>query len=187
MPAINWNKVFSQCFPAKGATKEELKALISTIGKPLSEEEARAISASQSNPFPKTDPFHAAFKPFDPWKWLLPSKPLPFAFLDFLEWSNGGSFVSGGRRFDPIFSTSELRDYLVGYNVPQYMPNSLPFAFDGNGDFYIFDMRRDSVEGEYPILFTGSENLGYEDAILVATSFVEACKGTTDPADLYMK
>jgi len=65
------------------------------------------------------------------------------------------------------------------------MPDSLPFAFDGYGDFYLFDMRRDPVEGEYPILFILSGNLGYEDAIIVATSFVEACNGTTNPSDLY--
>jgi hypothetical protein len=67
------------------------------------------------------------------------------------------------------------------------MPGSLPFAFDGKGCFYLFDMRSGSVEGEYPVLFTGSGNLGYDDAVRVAESFVETCNGTTDPADLYLK
>jgi hypothetical protein len=40
---------------------------------------------------------------------------------------------------------------------------------------------------EYPILFTAAGNLGYDDAVLVADSFLEACKGTTDPGDAYMK
>jgi hypothetical protein len=185
MPGIKWKEVFSQRFPAKGATRDELQALVSTICKPFSEEECRSINAAQSNPFPETDPLHATYKSFDPRKWRPPSKPLPPSYMDFLEWSNGGSFVSGERRFDPFFSTPELRDYLVGYNVPEYMPDSLPFAFDGYGDFYLFDMRREPIEGEYPILFTLSGNLGYEDAILVASSFVEACKGTTNPNDLY--
>jgi hypothetical protein len=182
---IRWETVFSQLFPVNGATAADLSDLAATIGKPLSEEEARAVNASQSNPFPETDPLHAAYKPFDPQRWRFPSRPLPLSYVDFLKWSNGGSFVNGERCFDPFFSTPELRSYLVGYHVPQYMPESLPFAFDGCGDFYLFDMRRDPADGEYPILFTLAGNLSYEGAVFVTSSFVEACKGTTNPADLY--
>lgn len=185
MPLIKWDQMFSQQFPAKGATAAELLTLASAISQPLSEQEIQAVNASQSNSFPETDPLHNTYNPIECRKWRLPSRPLPCSYLEFLEWSNGGSFVSGERRFDPFFSTSELRDYLVGYNVPQYMPDSLPFAFDGYGDFYLFDMRCDPVEGEYPILFTLSGNLGYEDALLLSASFVDACKGTRDPNELY--
>jgi len=187
MPSIRWENVFTQCFPAMGATKEELQALVSTICKPLSEEEALIINASQSNPFPKTDLLHATYEPFDPRRWRLPLKPLPPSFIGFLQWSNGGSFLSGKRWFDPILSTSDLREYLLSYHIPQYMPESLPFAFDGGGNFYLFDMRNDPIDGEYPILFTGAGNLGYEDAVFVADSFIEACKGKTSPFNLYMK
>jgi len=182
---IKWDDLFSQCFPANGATADDLTALSVNLRAPLSEEEVRAVNTSQMNPFSEMDLLHATYKPFDPRKWLLPSKPLPSSYADFLKWSNGGSFVSGERRFDPFFSTSELRAYLVGYNVPQYMPEALPFAFDGCGNFYLFDMRSDPVEGEYPILFTLAGNLGYEDALLIATSFLDVCKGTTNLADDY--
>lgn len=135
------------------------------------------------NPFPKKHPLHASYKPFDPRKWQIPAKPLPASFLDFLKWSNGGAFINGDQKFDPIFSTKTLRDYLVSYAVPQYMPEALPFAFDGGGNFYLFDMRSDSASGEHPVLFTATGNLGYDDAVLVADSFLETCKGTTDRRD----
>jgi len=187
MPQSKWAKLFSKRFPAKGATKAELSALVASISQPLSEAEVRAINVSQRNPFQKKHPLHATWKPFDPLKWQIPARPLPASFLDFLKWSNGGAFISGKRTFDPIFSTKTLRDYLVAYNVPQYMPGALPFGFDGGGTFYLFDMRADPVGGEYPVLFTAAGNLGYDDAALVADSFPEACQGTTDARDLYMK
>jgi hypothetical protein len=187
MPDVVWEKVFSQSFPEKGATEAELKRFMAAISKPLSPREVQAVNASQSNPFPKTDPLHAVYRPFDPRKWQLPSRPLPPTYLDFLRWSNGGTFVNGKRTFNPIFPTSTVRDYLVGYNVPQYMPGALPFALDGGGCFYLFDMRRDPVEGEYPVLYVGAGNLGYDDAVRVARSFVNTCKGKTDPGDRYMR
>jgi hypothetical protein len=181
MPRRKWEKVFSKSFREKGATKTELLALIASVSAPLAEAEIQAINASQSNPFPKNDPLHALYKPFDPRRWLLPDKPLPASFLEFLKWSNGGSFFNSDRQFDPFFCTTKLREYLVGYHVPQYMPQALPFAFDGGGRFYLFDMRSNSVDGEYPILFVSSGNLSYRDAVLVADSFLEACQGTTNP------
>ena len=186
MKRINWKQMFSQDPPEEGATKEEVQALASTICEPLSAEEIQQINASQSNPFPASDPLHGKYKPFDPRKWQLPSQPLPPSYLDFLRWSNGGEVASGDRQFG-FFSTATLREYLLSYNVPQYMPGALPFAFDGGGCFYLFDMRKEPVDGEYPILFVGAGNLGYEDAVHVADSFVDACKGTTDPADEYMQ
>jgi len=188
MPRINWEKVFSKCFPENGATEAELLALTSTICNLLSDEEVGAINASQRNPFhKKTHPLYATWKPYDPRRWQLPSKPLPRSYLAFLKWSNGGSFIIGERRFDPLFRADTLRSYLLCYSIPQYMPESLPFAFDGGGCFYLFDMRCDPVKGEYPILFADAGNLGYDDAAVVAASFVEACKGRTDPRDLRKK
>jgi hypothetical protein len=121
-----WEKVFSQRFPVKGATKAELLALTSSISQPLSEAEIQAVNASQRNPFPKKDPLHTTWKPFDPRKWQISAKPLPASYLDFLKWSNGGAFINGRRKFDPMFSTKTIRDYLVSYCVPQYMPGHCP-------------------------------------------------------------
>ena len=80
-----------------------------------------------------------------------------------------------------------MREYLLAYHVPQYMPRALPFAFDGSGRFYLFDMRDRPIQGEYPVLYVGAGSLRYEDAVAVASSFVEACRGTTDPADRHTR
>jgi SMI1 / KNR4 family (SUKH-1) len=153
MPFPSWNKVFSKQYPAKRATDAQLRELISTVSSPLSDGEISAIVAEQRNPFPKSDPMHDSYRPFDPCKWRLPSHPLPDSYLDFLRWSNGGSFFNCERSFDPFFNTTEIREYLLAYHIPQYMPEALPFAFDGGGSFYLFDMRQPPTNGEYPILF----------------------------------
>jgi hypothetical protein len=178
--------VFKRRYPVPGATQAELSELIASLQRPLSEVEIATLNASQRNPFPKTDPMHGTYKPFDTRKWLLPGKPLPESHVRFLSWSNGGAFFNRDRAFDPFFATHEIRSYLLSYHIPQYMPGAVPFAFDGAGAFYLFDMRADPVGGEYPIRYVGSGNLNYEDSVLVASSFVEACRGTSNPADDYI-
>jgi hypothetical protein len=181
-----WSSLFTASFPVEGASEDELRTLVAALSKPLSEEEISAVNALQSNAFLASDPLHRHCAAADARDWRIPTNPLPPAYLDILRWSNGGSFWSGDRRFDPFFSASEIRPYLVGYQMPQFMPDAIPFAFDGGGNFYLFDMRRPSIGGEYPILFVGSGNLGYNDAVLVATSFVEACRGSSDPSQVYL-
>lgn len=184
---IDWSSVFADAYPEPGASEEDLAAALADLRRLLSDEEADEIARSLTNPFPKSDPLHFSWRPFDPRRWTLPSGPLPRSYLSLLRWSNGGAFSNGDRNFDPFLPCDRLREYLLCYHVPQYMPLALPFALDGGGNFYLFDMRQNPVEGEYPVLYVGAGNLDYEDAVLVASSFVEACRGMTDPAERYMR
>jgi hypothetical protein len=181
--SINWPAVFAEAHSQPGASAEDLACALADLRKPLSGREAAAIAQSQSNPFPGGDPLHAAWRPFDPRGWRMPRRPLAPSYLSFLRWSDGGSFVNGDRCFDPFLPCSRLREYLLAYHIPHYMRGALPFAFDGGGGFYLFDMRAESVRGEYPVVYAGAGNLRYDDAVVVASSFIEACRGTTDPAD----
>jgi len=143
--------------------------------------EVAAINAQQRNPFPPADPLHARWYPFDPSQWRIPARPLPPSYRDFLLWSDGGSFRTGERRFDAFLPVGKLREYLLAYHVPQFMPGGLPFAMDGGGGFYLFDLRADSIDGEYPIVFAHAGNLGWDDAVPIAQTFPDACRGDTDP------
>ena len=156
MACIDWKEVFPQGTVQLGTTEEELQDLAATLWMPLTEEEVQTVNASQSNPFPPSDPLHAAYKPFDPRQWQFPSRPLPSSYLSFLGWSNGGEFVNGDRQIG-FFSTADLREFLLSYHVPQYMPGSQPIAFDGGGCFYLLDMRDEPDDGEYPVLFVALE------------------------------
>src|SRR4051812_22941348 len=103
MASVRWSKVFSIRHKEVGATERELRAMLAALTTPLSDVEVAGINAAQANPFPASAPLHAAFQRFDPGAWRLPRRSPPAAYLDFLRWSNGGSFGNGDRWFDPFF------------------------------------------------------------------------------------
>lgn len=181
--SIDWTNAFKIRYPATGASDQILSEALPASFAPLTNEELATIAGTQTNPFPPHDPLYSQYRPFDAGQWQLPSKPLPPSYLDFLRWSNGGSFFNDDRHFDPFLECQELRQFLLGHHVPQYMPNAVPFALDGSGYVYLFDMRREPVNGEYPILFTSLGNLRYNQAKQVGTAFVEVCSGVTNPQD----
>lgn len=183
MPGVRWDQVFTETSPTAGATEEELRALATALLTPVTDEEAAGLIASQSNPFPAGHPLHARYTPIDPRTWRLPGRGPPVSYLDFLRWSNGGYFVNGARSFYPLFAAGEVRGYLLSYHIPQYMPGVMPFALDGGGNFYLFDMRCASADGEYPVLFVHAGTLSYADTVPAGESFVDACTRSTDPMD----
>ncbi|MDK8180314.1 SMI1/KNR4 family protein [Paenibacillus sp. UMB4589-SE434] len=181
---MNWKSVFEVRYQElPGVTEQELEHVLDNWNKPLSKDEIIEISGRQRNPFPKSDPMHHLFQPFDPSKWSIPRKRLPATYLDLLRYSNGGEFANGERHFQ-FFSADELRVMLLAYEFPQYMPGAVSFAMDGCGHHYAWDMRSDQEQTEYPILVTHSGNLGYEDAVHIAGTFIELCKGTISVEDL---
>lgn len=180
---IDWQQIFDEARCTPGASETEITQLVQSLSQPLTDAEIAAINAQQRNPFPKNHPLYSVYSPFDPARWTMPKYSLPPSFLDFLHWSNGSWCRTGHREFG-FFSTKNIREYLLGYEFPEYMPYAVPFALDGGGIFYIFDMRRPPIAGEYPILIASAGNLKYEDAKKIAGSFVKACKGRTPAGHL---
>jgi SMI1/KNR4 family protein SUKH-1 len=187
---IGWSLVFDEGYPAAGASAAELARFVATVAQPLSAVEIETINQGQRNPFPKGDPLYASWRPFDPSLWVVPARPLPPSYLEFLAWSDGGEFRTGERwfQFFPALDPGQgVRAMLLGYHLPQYMPGALPFAFNGGGVFYLFDMRQAPMRGEYPVVCARSGSLGWqpEKCIRIAESFEAACRGTTDVDDLW--
>jgi hypothetical protein len=186
---IDWSRVFDEVHPAAGASAADLKRLIASVGQPLTPSEVKAIRHSQRNPFPKGDPLYASWRPFDPSAWMVPDRPLPESYLGFLSWSNGGEFRTGERwfQFFPALDPGGgVRATLLAYHLPQYVPGALPFAFNGGGTFYLFDMRRAARRGEYPVVCSDSGSLGWkpDQCRQVADTFEAACRGTVDVDEL---
>lgn len=113
--------------------------------------------------------------------WKLPQRSFPASYLDLLKYSNGGEFQQGERLFQ-FFNTDDLREMSLAYELPEYMPNAVSFAMDGSGNHYMFDMREEPINGEYPILFAHSGSLGYEESERVANSLPALC---TEKWELY--
>lgn len=65
---------------------------------------------------------------------------LPEDYLELLKESNGGGFLKGEREYQ-MLSISEIMDFYEIYSFSEFMPYALPFAMDGCGDFYLFNLR----------------------------------------------
>ena len=105
-------------------------------------------------------------------------RTVPPSYLSFVRYSDGGFFQNGGRAFQ-MYGTG-LRAMMRDYDVPQYMPLAVPFAFNGGGVMYLFDMRQPpDADGEYPIICAHASNLDFDphDSPKVADSFPEVCRG----------
>ena len=160
----------SQLDAERGASEEQITWLQSTIFAPLDEDEAR-ISEGYG---------------FDARDWKLPDHPLPPSYLDLLRCSDGGVFGTGDRLIQ-LFSSAEVRAYMLDYQVPQYWPLSVPFAFDGGGTFYAFDMRQPpDTRGEFPIVMSHAGSMGWEprDSWKIADTLEECFRDSRPPSDL---
>jgi hypothetical protein len=163
----DWAQLFDHADRNPPLDPDLRDAVSGSVMAPLDTDEVAAITAAGGNPD----------------GWHFPTRPLPASYLDFLCWSNGGFFLNGDREFQ-MLSAEELRPYLIDYRVPYFLPGVVPFALDGSGGFYLFDLQSppDSA-GEYPILFVRSGNLATGEVVAVAASFPEALFDSTDPAE----
>ena len=158
MAPIDWPGVFDGfdvCEPNPGLNPEYVPLVDRLIAEPLNDEERKEIAEREMS---------------DPATWQMPSKPLPESYLSFLAWSNGGHFIQGDREF-AMFGAEELREYLITYEFPARCPNAVAFAADGLGGLYVFDLRREALNGEYPICHFAPDHFSFHDSDPVAVSF----------------
>lgn len=184
---IEWPSIFEERYPTAGANAHELAVLVRSFGEALSAEELHFIKTGQSNPYPPSHPLYASYSPFDPRRWKFPLGTLPAEYMDFLSWSNGGEFRTGERwfQFFPAVDPDHgVRAMLLAYHIPEYMPLALPFAMDGGGGIYLFDMR--DPASAPPIVWAHAGNLGWasDEHAPLAPNFLAACRGKTAPEDV---
>lgn len=170
---VDWQNVFDESHPESGATDSEIEELIQGLSVPLSASEEAELSDSIA---------------VNPASWRIPDYPLPELYINLLRWSNGGEFRTGERWFQ-FFSASDpshgIRAMMLAYHIPLYMEGSIPFAFNGAGTFYLFDMRETPVDGEYPTIAAPAGCLTYdEECVSVASCFLDACSGSVSVESL---
>lgn len=165
---MTWPQEFDSQ-PESPATDDDIAQFVESVFAPLTVDEieeltqqhVRAVGGGHFEP------------PFNPAGWRLPERQLPESYLNFLRFSNGGYFAGAKRDFDPLFSTHEVREYMLAYSIPHWMPRTCPIGFDGGGTFYLFDMRNESPINEYPVLFAHAGNLCFDDAVKLADTFAQ--------------
>ncbi|QEG40172.1 SMI1/KNR4 family protein [Roseimaritima ulvae] len=160
----NW---FSDRHP--GVTSEQVSAINAMLQAPLSSSELTDLAKLHAK-VPGGTPAN---------EWQIAVRNLPDSYVDLLRVSHGGCLTHGEREI-AFFEDRSLREYLLHYEFPVYMPGSLPFGLNGGGVFYIFDMREPARNGEFPILVAHSSCLGYDDATLIAKDIHELLCDTTN-------
>jgi hypothetical protein len=173
---VDWEGVFDQVRRERGAVEDDIVLLVESLKRPISMGEIAEINANQQNPFDYEDELHSSYSPFDPSRWRIPEIHFPEDYLDLLRWCNGGSCVQGDREIS-FLATNEVREYLLSYHFPEYMPGAVPLGLNGGGVFYVFDARLPPEAGEYPIIASEAGVMTFEDSAVVARSFGELCRG----------
>jgi hypothetical protein len=177
---VKWSSIFEHVFdfgePAEATAVGEILL-------PISAAEMAAVVAGLRNPWPTSDPRHFAYQPLDPSTWTLPQTRIPKVYIDFLAWSDGASWQTGEREFS-CFGCKKIREYMLHYYFPEYMPCALPIGLDGGSVFGVFDLRNGPSDAVWAI---GCGALSWEGAVKVAESFVGFCRGTTAISEIYCK
>lgn len=177
---LDWSKVFKEGDPNPGASEVVIAQFVDSIRQPLSPEEIADANQSGQDIASHKNPDSPLTQKFDPASWEMPQRPLSQSYLSFLRWSDGGSFVNGDREFD-FFSTSDSEDGVramtLAHHFPKHMPGALPFAMEGGGTFYCFDMRAEPVNDEYPIVAARADDLDWKTVLKLADLFEKVCRG----------
>jgi hypothetical protein len=192
---VDWSSVFESQVRWPGVSQRRLAGFMAEVRRPPTEREIADVAAQQRTMVVPGGPVHASYPPIDASRWQLPHRPLPPSYLDLLAWSDGGDFTNGERwlQLFPTDGPSGVRAMTLAYHVPEYMPAALPFAFNGSGVFYLFDMREPAdPDGEYPVVAAHAGSLGWAthedfwppESWFVAGGLVQACRGRTDIKDL---
>jgi hypothetical protein len=186
MREIDWPSLFAEAYPEPGATEAELRAFAEAVAAPLTPEETEQIEAKQMKDFPKA--YHSApgFESLNVHAWRMPQRRLPASYLSLLRWSNGGRCFHG-ERFFAFFNAKSIRPLMLSYWFPAYLPLAVPFATDQKNGVFFFDLRADSADGEYPVDYARFGCLDYDEAITLASSLVECCRGTTPAAEEFSR
>ncbi|MEK8132955.1 SMI1/KNR4 family protein [Paenibacillus filicis] len=172
---MEWDKIFEDAFEKReGASNQEIYNFHETWNTQISDLEIQSVIDTHAQT--------GSDIPFAPSQWSFPQKKLPSTYIEFLQYSNGGDFQRGDRYFQ-FFSITQFREYNVAYEFPEYMKHCVSMGMDGYGNHYIFDMREEMTDNEYPILVAHSGYLDFEGSVRVADSFLELCMGRTSMSD----
>ena len=112
----------------------------STGSSSQSREEIASVTAQLRNPWPVGDPLHATYQPIDPRGGCCRTGRSPARTSSFCSRPT----VHPGRRANAefaCFGCETLREYLLHYEFPEYMPGAVPIGLDGGGVFGVFDLR----------------------------------------------
>jgi hypothetical protein len=102
---------------------------------------------------------------------------LPIELAEILRESNGVTLWRNPKEVQ-VLSTGEIEEYYECYGFPNWMPDAIPFAMDGSGNFLI--LRRSGGEAVYAVR---AGNLGWTDAVKLSETMLGFLQDDQPPCD----
>ena len=102
---------------------------------------------------------------------------LPIELTEILRESDGVTLWREPKEVQ-ILSTREMAEYFESYGFPKWMPDAVPFAMDGGGNFLI--LRRG---GEQAVYIVSAGNLGWDDAVKISETMLGFLQDALPPSD----
>jgi hypothetical protein len=102
------------------------------------------------------------------------SVELPSAYIEFLKFCNTGITTVKGEREIQFFTTEDLVEMNLAYEINKYMPGAISIAMDGCGNHIIIDVRNAENEQLYSI---HSGDLDWNEIEFIADNFICLCEG----------
>jgi cell wall assembly regulator SMI1 len=93
---------------------------------------------------------------------------LPVDYLEIIERANGGEGSVGGNGFIRLWPIEEIPEVLAANEMERHAPGLLPFASDGGGNVYAFDLASSMRIVEVPLI-----GISRQDAKFRADSVTE--------------
>jgi hypothetical protein len=107
---------------------------------------------------------------------------LPAELAGILRESNGVTLWQKPKEVQ-VLSTHEMTEYFECYGFPKWMPDAVPFAMDGNGNFLVLKSGVDQA-----VYVVSAGNLGWEDAAKISETMIGFLQDAKAPSDyLYVR
>ncbi len=167
---VSWGKIFTESVPNPRMAHEELERQLDALRAELNVAEKMDI-ARRLKMKPESLRLTNPVTEFG----------VPDEVLGLYRWCNGGELAVGQRRFSPLLRMHEIREYMIQYAIPHFLPTCIPLAVDGKGNCYFIDL---STKPSPWVRFGPLDRLGMRDKFrLIADSFPGMFADGSDPAD----
>ncbi|WP_372367711.1 SMI1/KNR4 family protein [Candidatus Uabimicrobium sp. HlEnr_7] len=102
----------------------------------------------------------------------------PKGLKEILKQNNDVTYYTSQKEIQ-FLSTKEIKEYYDCYLFAQYMPEAIPFAMDGFGNFIMLKKHEGTK-----IYGANSGNLGWEDSVIFGNSFEDFLEDSTPPYEV---
>jgi hypothetical protein len=101
-------------------------------------------------------------------------RELPDDYVDFIQQFNGAGIMYRDAWYTRVWRIQDIPTWSGAYGFTNAsMPGAVPFADDGGGEAFVFDVRPSRPEGAYPVFAVGYVAIGWGEVLPGADNFTQ--------------